>query len=176
MSSDKGEIKNADGLEIIYQGPKSAETLQRERPRCVLEVRTHLSLISAFVFFEYTSNSWSLSVCMCSPVQLPPAHVPTHRGGQGEVGRSAAGMNNSLRNSLCQSADASARSCVNTSVCVRAAPTSPRPDSPTKCRRRWLRRWRDWTSAGEARTRRKVHSSSARLQKSSCVWVEREAR
>lgn len=32
VSSDKGEIKNADGQEIIYQGPKSAETLQRERP------------------------------------------------------------------------------------------------------------------------------------------------
>uniref|UniRef100_A0A3Q0RGM1 Zgc:92429 n=1 Tax=Amphilophus citrinellus TaxID=61819 RepID=A0A3Q0RGM1_AMPCI len=32
VSSDKGEIKNADSQEIIYQGPKSAETLQRERP------------------------------------------------------------------------------------------------------------------------------------------------
>uniref|UniRef100_A0A669E999 Zgc:92429 n=1 Tax=Oreochromis niloticus TaxID=8128 RepID=A0A669E999_ORENI len=32
VSSDKGEIKYADGREIIYQGPKSAEMLQKERP------------------------------------------------------------------------------------------------------------------------------------------------
>ncbi|KAI3375660.1 hypothetical protein L3Q82_003966 [Scortum barcoo] len=32
VSSDKGEIKHTNGQEIIYQGPKSAETLQKERP------------------------------------------------------------------------------------------------------------------------------------------------
>ncbi|XP_053271974.1 cysteine and histidine-rich domain-containing protein 1 [Pleuronectes platessa] len=32
VTSDKGEIKQANGREIIYQGPKSAEALQRERP------------------------------------------------------------------------------------------------------------------------------------------------
>ncbi|XP_029381668.1 cysteine and histidine-rich domain-containing protein 1 [Echeneis naucrates] len=32
VKSDKGEIKVANGREIIYQGPKSAEKLQRERP------------------------------------------------------------------------------------------------------------------------------------------------
>ncbi|XP_005941994.1 cysteine and histidine-rich domain-containing protein 1 [Maylandia zebra] len=32
VSSDKGEIKHAEGREIIYQGPKSAEMLQKERP------------------------------------------------------------------------------------------------------------------------------------------------
>ncbi|XP_059211134.1 cysteine and histidine-rich domain-containing protein 1 [Centropristis striata] len=32
VSSDKGEIKHTNGEEIIYQGPKSAETLQKERP------------------------------------------------------------------------------------------------------------------------------------------------
>lgn len=32
VSSDKGEIKQTNGPEIIYQGPKSAEKLQRERP------------------------------------------------------------------------------------------------------------------------------------------------
>ncbi|CAJ1085864.1 LOW QUALITY PROTEIN: cysteine and histidine-rich domain-containing protein 1 [Xyrichtys novacula] len=30
--SDKAEVKHANGPEIIYQGPKSAETLQKERP------------------------------------------------------------------------------------------------------------------------------------------------
>ncbi|XP_033507588.1 cysteine and histidine-rich domain-containing protein 1 [Epinephelus lanceolatus] len=32
VSSDKGEIKHTNDHEIIYQGPKSAETLQKERP------------------------------------------------------------------------------------------------------------------------------------------------
>uniref|UniRef100_A0A3Q1FYG0 Zgc:92429 n=1 Tax=Acanthochromis polyacanthus TaxID=80966 RepID=A0A3Q1FYG0_9TELE len=32
VSSDKGEIRPTNGPEIIYQGPKSAETLQKERP------------------------------------------------------------------------------------------------------------------------------------------------
>ncbi|XP_033181615.1 cysteine and histidine-rich domain-containing protein 1 isoform X2 [Mastacembelus armatus] len=32
VSSDKAEIKNSSGQEIIYQGPKSAEKLKRERP------------------------------------------------------------------------------------------------------------------------------------------------
>ncbi|KAM4714486.1 cysteine and histidine-rich domain-containing protein 1 [Anableps anableps] len=32
VSSDKGEIKHANDREIIYQGPKSAEALQKERP------------------------------------------------------------------------------------------------------------------------------------------------
>ncbi|TKS93080.1 Cysteine and histidine-rich domain-containing protein 1 CHORD domain-containing protein 1 [Collichthys lucidus] len=32
VSSDKGEIKQTNGPEIIYQGPKSAEKLQKERP------------------------------------------------------------------------------------------------------------------------------------------------
>uniref|UniRef100_A0A667WSZ7 Zgc:92429 n=1 Tax=Myripristis murdjan TaxID=586833 RepID=A0A667WSZ7_9TELE len=32
VSSEKGETKHANGKEIIYQGPKSAEKLQRERP------------------------------------------------------------------------------------------------------------------------------------------------
>uniref|UniRef100_A0A3B5B5F6 Cysteine and histidine-rich domain-containing protein 1-like n=1 Tax=Stegastes partitus TaxID=144197 RepID=A0A3B5B5F6_9TELE len=32
VSSDKAEIKHTNGQEIIYQGPKSAETLQKERP------------------------------------------------------------------------------------------------------------------------------------------------
>ncbi|XP_039996269.1 cysteine and histidine-rich domain-containing protein 1 [Xiphias gladius] len=32
VTSDKGEIKHTNGQEIIYQGPKSAEKLQRERP------------------------------------------------------------------------------------------------------------------------------------------------
>ncbi|XP_042368274.1 cysteine and histidine-rich domain-containing protein 1 [Plectropomus leopardus] len=32
VSSDKGEIKHTNGQEIIYQGPKSAEMLQKERP------------------------------------------------------------------------------------------------------------------------------------------------
>ncbi|XP_075884122.1 cysteine and histidine-rich domain-containing protein 1 [Nelusetta ayraudi] len=32
VSSDKGGLKHTNGPEIIFQGPKSAETLQRERP------------------------------------------------------------------------------------------------------------------------------------------------
>ncbi|XP_041635855.1 cysteine and histidine-rich domain-containing protein 1 [Cheilinus undulatus] len=32
VSSDKTDTKHANGPEIIYQGPKSAETLQKERP------------------------------------------------------------------------------------------------------------------------------------------------
>ncbi|KAG7221428.1 hypothetical protein INR49_017197 [Caranx melampygus] len=32
VTSDKGEIKHINGQEIIYQGPKSAEKLQKERP------------------------------------------------------------------------------------------------------------------------------------------------
>ncbi|KAM4565284.1 cysteine and histidine-rich domain-containing protein 1 [Fundulus diaphanus] len=32
VSSDKGEIQQANDQEIIYQGPKSAEALQKERP------------------------------------------------------------------------------------------------------------------------------------------------
>ncbi|XP_076581158.1 cysteine and histidine-rich domain-containing protein 1 [Chaetodon auriga] len=32
VSSDKGLIKHSNGQEIIYQGPKSAEKMQRERP------------------------------------------------------------------------------------------------------------------------------------------------
>ncbi|KAF1380823.1 hypothetical protein PFLUV_G00168000 [Perca fluviatilis] len=32
VSSDKGDIKQTNGSEIIYQGPKSAEKLQKERP------------------------------------------------------------------------------------------------------------------------------------------------
>nr|XP_020475225.1 cysteine and histidine-rich domain-containing protein 1-like [Monopterus albus] len=32
VSSDKGEIKHTNGQEIIYQGPKSAEKRQKERP------------------------------------------------------------------------------------------------------------------------------------------------
>ncbi|XP_044040479.1 cysteine and histidine-rich domain-containing protein 1 isoform X2 [Siniperca chuatsi] len=32
VSSDKGEIKHTNDQEIIYQGPKSAEKLQKERP------------------------------------------------------------------------------------------------------------------------------------------------
>ncbi|KAK5612955.1 hypothetical protein CRENBAI_003966 [Crenichthys baileyi] len=32
VSSDKGEIKHTNDHEIIYQGPKSAEALQKERP------------------------------------------------------------------------------------------------------------------------------------------------
>lgn len=35
VSSEKAETKQANGDEIIYQGPKSAEALQRDRPRCV---------------------------------------------------------------------------------------------------------------------------------------------
>lgn len=33
VSSDKGGIKHANGREVIYKGPKSAEKLQKERPR-----------------------------------------------------------------------------------------------------------------------------------------------
>lgn len=32
VSSDKSDIKHTNGQEIIYRGPKSAETLQKERP------------------------------------------------------------------------------------------------------------------------------------------------
>ncbi|XP_015250890.1 PREDICTED: cysteine and histidine-rich domain-containing protein 1-like [Cyprinodon variegatus] len=32
VSSDKGQISHTNGQEIIYQGPKSAEALQKERP------------------------------------------------------------------------------------------------------------------------------------------------
>ncbi|XP_030018336.1 cysteine and histidine-rich domain-containing protein 1 [Sphaeramia orbicularis] len=32
VTSDKGQIKHTNGQEIIYQGPKSAEKLQKERP------------------------------------------------------------------------------------------------------------------------------------------------
>ncbi|GLD64661.1 cysteine and histidine-rich domain-containing protein 1-like protein [Lates japonicus] len=32
VTSDKGDIKHTNGQEIIYQGPKSAEKLQKERP------------------------------------------------------------------------------------------------------------------------------------------------
>ncbi|KAF7661221.1 hypothetical protein LDENG_00266050 [Lucifuga dentata] len=42
VSSDKSEIKNANGHEIIYRGPKSAEKLQRERPSSD-EAKTKLS-------------------------------------------------------------------------------------------------------------------------------------
>uniref|UniRef100_A0A3B3VS52 CHORD domain-containing protein n=1 Tax=Poecilia latipinna TaxID=48699 RepID=A0A3B3VS52_9TELE len=33
VSSDKSEMKPASDREIIYQGPKSVEALQKERPR-----------------------------------------------------------------------------------------------------------------------------------------------
>lgn len=33
VSSEKAETRRADGGEIIYRGPKSAEALQRDRPR-----------------------------------------------------------------------------------------------------------------------------------------------
>lgn len=33
VSSQKAETRRADGGEIIYRGPKSAEALQRDRPR-----------------------------------------------------------------------------------------------------------------------------------------------
>lgn len=33
VTTDKGQMKHTNGQEIIYQGPKSAEKLQRERPR-----------------------------------------------------------------------------------------------------------------------------------------------
>ncbi|XP_040886682.1 cysteine and histidine-rich domain-containing protein 1 [Toxotes jaculatrix] len=42
VTSDKGEIKHTNGQEIIYQGPKSAEKLQRERPSSE-EPKTKLS-------------------------------------------------------------------------------------------------------------------------------------
>lgn len=35
VSSGKSQVAPSDGEEIIYQGPKSAEALQKERPRCV---------------------------------------------------------------------------------------------------------------------------------------------
>lgn len=38
VSTDKSGIKNTNGPEIIYQGPKSAETLQKERPRCAIVI------------------------------------------------------------------------------------------------------------------------------------------
>ena len=38
VSSDKGGAKVTNGEEIIYRGPKSAEALQRERPRYVTVV------------------------------------------------------------------------------------------------------------------------------------------
>ncbi|KAJ0055669.1 hypothetical protein NL108_009613 [Boleophthalmus pectinirostris] len=49
VSSDKGQNKMTNGAEIIYQGPKSAETLQRERPssdepRVILPHKTTASL------------------------------------------------------------------------------------------------------------------------------------
>ena len=40
MSSEKGGAKRTNGEEIIYRGPKSAEALQRERPRYVTMVTT----------------------------------------------------------------------------------------------------------------------------------------
>lgn len=33
VSSDKGDTQHTNSREIIYQGPKSAEVLQKERPR-----------------------------------------------------------------------------------------------------------------------------------------------
>ncbi|XP_056156683.1 cysteine and histidine-rich domain-containing protein 1 [Lampris incognitus] len=41
VSSDKGEMKHGNHQEIIYRGPKSAETLQKERPSSD-EVKTKL--------------------------------------------------------------------------------------------------------------------------------------
>ncbi|KAM3857542.1 cysteine and histidine-rich domain-containing protein 1 [Diretmus argenteus] len=43
VSSGKGENKNTNGHEIIYQGPKSAEALQKERPSSD-EAKTKMSL------------------------------------------------------------------------------------------------------------------------------------
>lgn len=34
VTSDKGDLQNHNNKDIIYTGPKSAEALQKERPRC----------------------------------------------------------------------------------------------------------------------------------------------
>lgn len=35
VTSEKGDVKQHSGKEIIYQGPKSAEALEKERPRYI---------------------------------------------------------------------------------------------------------------------------------------------
>lgn len=57
FKSDKGEQKLHDSTEIIYQGPKSAEALEKERPRYTHPL-TQLSLFLSLSFtFHICSNS-----------------------------------------------------------------------------------------------------------------------
>lgn len=98
VSSDKGEIKHAEGREIIYQGPKSAEMLQKERPRCVFEICSQLSFISASIFFWCACDRWSLSRCVFVPVCFICA-AKSWGGGHGGHREVTAGINYSLRNS-----------------------------------------------------------------------------
>uniref|UniRef100_A0A8C7XAJ3 CHORD domain-containing protein n=1 Tax=Oryzias sinensis TaxID=183150 RepID=A0A8C7XAJ3_9TELE len=50
VCSDKGNSRHTNCQEIIYQGPKSAEMLQKERPRCVFMIPTQLPCFPALVF------------------------------------------------------------------------------------------------------------------------------
>ncbi|XP_061566377.1 cysteine and histidine-rich domain-containing protein 1 [Cololabis saira] len=62
VSSDKGGIKHTADQEIIYQGPKSAETLQRERPsseepRTKLPHKVSASLVQVLEKLDINMNA-----------------------------------------------------------------------------------------------------------------------
>uniref|UniRef100_A0A673JHB9 Zgc:92429 n=1 Tax=Sinocyclocheilus rhinocerous TaxID=307959 RepID=A0A673JHB9_9TELE len=43
VTSEKGDVKQHSGEEMIYQGPKSAEALEKERPRYIQYIFTQMS-------------------------------------------------------------------------------------------------------------------------------------
>ncbi|XP_028993763.1 cysteine and histidine-rich domain-containing protein 1 [Betta splendens] len=62
VSSDKAEVKHSDSREIIYQGPKSAEKLQKERPssdepRTKLPQKVSASLVQALDKLEISKRA-----------------------------------------------------------------------------------------------------------------------
>jgi len=184
VSSDKDKIKHTNDQEIIYQGPKSAEKLQKERPRCVwftLGLRSYhdpsfsnLHGLSGICQFAYTFLLVSFD---------PPAAVQLSSR-EVRVKLAAASLEWIMQwITACVSQQACAdpsvwselwfkpcktNVCVCVCVClfVCAAQTSPWPSCRTKCRRRWLRCWRNWTSAWESRAKWEV-SSQAFLNRAS---------
>lgn len=87
VSSDKGKIKHTNGQEIIYQGPKSAEKLQKERPRWGNHIQllfisrflwfSHLHTLTEMCLFAYSCYSLACSCfCIC---------IDSRRSGRGHM-------------------------------------------------------------------------------------------
>ncbi|KAG7254852.1 hypothetical protein CRUP_011830 [Coryphaenoides rupestris] len=67
VSSDKGGAKTTNGEEIIYQGPKSAETLQRERPSSQEPLKKLPKKVSASLAQTFQGPETDLEVCTHHP-------------------------------------------------------------------------------------------------------------